>query len=72
MVIPVFGRIAIFVCMGFYLVGPFLVAGMSPKEPFWALGICVAWGVYGAVYFVKASKAKGKAILLTNPAGSTS
>ena len=43
-----------------------------PKEPFWALGICVAWGVYGAIYFVKASKAKGKAILLTNPAGSTS
>jgi len=72
MVIPVFGLIANLLCMGFYLVGPFMVAGMSPKEPFWALGICLAWGVYGAVYFVKASRAKGKAILLANPAGSTS
>jgi len=72
MVIPVFGLIANLVCMLFFLVGPFAVAGMSAKEPFWALGICVAWGVYGAIYFVKASKAKGKAILLTNPAGSTS
>jgi amino acid transporter len=72
MVIPVFGLIANLVCMGFYLVGPFLVAGMSPKEPFWALGICVAWGIYGLVYFLKASKAKGKSILLSNPAGSTS
>jgi len=72
MVIPVFGLLANLACMLFYLVGPFMVAGMSPKEPFWALGICLAWGVYGAVYFVRASKAKGKSILVTNPAGSTS
>jgi len=70
-VVPVFGLLANLVCMGFYLVGPFTVAGMSWKEPFWALGLCLVWGAYGAVYFVKASKAKGKAILLTNPAGST-
>ena len=49
-----------------------MVAGMSPKEPLWALGLCLAWGVYGAVYFVKASKAKNKPMLMTNPVGSTS
>ena len=67
--VPVFGLVANLACMGFYLVGPFTVAGMSWKEPFWALGICLAWGGYGAVYFIKASKAKGKPILLTSPAG---
>lgn len=70
-VVPVFGLIANLLCMGFYLVGPFAVAGMSPKEPFWALGICVAWGAYGAYYFLKASKEKNKPILLTTPVGST-
>jgi hypothetical protein len=29
-----------------------------------ALGISAIWGVYGAVYFLRTSKAKGKAILL--------
>jgi amino acid transporter len=69
-VVPVFGLVANLACMAFYLIGPFTVAGMSPKEPFWALGICVAWGAYGAFYFVKASKAKNKPILL-NAAGTT-
>ncbi|HVR85298.1 MAG TPA: APC family permease [Planctomycetota bacterium] len=72
MVIPVFGLLANLLCMAFYLIGPFLVTGMSPKESFWALGICLAWGVYGAVYFVRSSRAKGKAILLNHAAGSTS
>jgi len=72
MVVPVFGLVANLACMLFYLVGPFTVAGMSPKEPFWALGLSVAWGIYGAVYFVRASKAKGKAMLLPTTAGSTS
>ncbi len=71
-VVPLFGLVANLLCMVFYLVGPFMVAGMSKLEPFVALGIAVLWGGYGLVYFVKASKAKGKAILLTNPAGSTS
>ena len=44
---------------------------MSWKESYVALGICALWGAYGAYYFVKASKAKGKAILLTSPTGST-
>ena len=64
-VVPLFGLVANLLCMGFYLVGPFMVAGMSKLEPFIALGIAVLWGGYGLVYFVKASKAKGKAILLT-------
>lgn len=70
-VVPVFGLIANLGCMLFYLVGPFTVAGMSWKEPFWALGICVVWGAYGAFYFVKASKAKNKPMLVGATAGTT-
>ena len=64
MFVPIFGLIANLLCMLFYLVGPFTVSGMSWKEPYFALGICAIWGVYGAVYFARASKAKGKAVLL--------
>jgi serine/threonine protein kinase len=49
MVVPVFGLFANLACMLFYLVGPFLVSGMSVKEPYIALGICAAWGIYGAI-----------------------
>ena len=38
-VVPVFGLLANLLCMLFYLVGPFSVAGMSCKEPYIALGI---------------------------------
>jgi amino acid transporter len=62
MFIPLFGLFANVVCMLFYLVGPFAVSGMSVKEPYIALGICVVWGGYGAVYFLRASKSKGKAV----------
>jgi hypothetical protein len=37
---------------------------MSVKEPFIALGICAVWGVYGAVYFMRSSKAKARPVLL--------
>jgi APA family basic amino acid/polyamine antiporter len=67
-VIPVFGLLANLAIMLFYLIGPFSVAGMSWKEPYIALGICGLWGVYGAVYFLKTSKAKGKEILLSSKA----
>ncbi len=60
--VPLFGLVANLLCMIFYLVGPFAVAGMSVKEPFIALGICLLWGAYGAVYFLRSSKARGKAI----------
>ena len=66
LVIPILGLLANLVIMLFYLVGPFTVAGMSWKEPYIALGICAIWGVYGAVYFLRSSKAKGKEILLTS------
>ncbi len=64
MVVPVFGLIANLLCMLFYLVGPFTVSGMSVKEPYIALAVCAAWGVYGAIYFARTSKAKGKSVLL--------
>ncbi len=63
-VIPVFGVAANLVCMLFYLVGPFMVTGMSKLEPYVALGVAGAWGLYGAVYFVSASRSKGRTILL--------
>ncbi len=69
MVIPVFGLLANLACMLFYLVGPFVVAGMSWKEPFVALGFCALWGLYGWFYFTTSSKAKGKSILRDFPGG---
>jgi amino acid transporter len=67
MFVPLFGLVANLVCMLFYLVGPFTVSGMSVKEPYIALAICAAWGAYGAAYFLRASKAKGKAVLTDKP-----
>ena len=43
MFVPVFGLLANFGCMLFYLVGPFSVAGMSVKEPYIALGASLLW-----------------------------
>ncbi len=70
-VIPVFGVVANLLCMLFYLVGPFMVTGMSKLEPFIALGVAAAWGIYGAAYFVLASRAKGRTILLDRDVGQT-
>ena len=67
MVVPVFGLIANLLCMLFYLVGPFAVSGMSVKEPYIALAVCGAWGLYGAIYFMRASKAKGRAVMAEKP-----
>ena len=64
--VPLFGLVANLACMLFYLVGPFTVAGMSVKEPYIALGVCALWGVYGAFYFAKSSKAKGRETILTS------
>ncbi len=61
--IPGFGLIANLVCMGFYVAGPFFNLG-TKMEPLTALGIAGVWGLYGAVYFLRASKSKGKAVLL--------
>ncbi|HLK38696.1 MAG TPA: hypothetical protein VKU41_18160, partial [Polyangiaceae bacterium] len=64
-VVPLFGLVANLACMLFYLVGPFMVSGMSLKEPYIALGVCAMWGIYGGIYFMRASKAKAKPVLLT-------
>ena len=63
--VPVFGLVANLACMLFYLIGPFMVSGMSKKEPFIALGVAAAWGVYGLIYFKRRSLQTGKAIVLT-------
>jgi amino acid transporter len=65
MVIPVFGLLANFGCMLFYLVGPFSVPGMSVKEPYIALGVSGLWIVIGAIYLAMSSKSRGKAVILT-------
>jgi APA family basic amino acid/polyamine antiporter len=64
LLIPGFGLVANLVCMAFYLIGPF--GGLGTKmEPLCALGISGAWGLYGAIYFIRSSQAKGRAVLLT-------
>jgi len=65
LVVPVFGLLANFACMLFYLIGPWTVAGMSVKEPYIALGVAAVWGIYGLIYFARSSKAKGKEMILT-------
>jgi amino acid transporter len=67
MVVPVFGLVANLACMLFYLVGPFTVAGMSVKEPYIALAVCAAWGVYGGVYFLRSSRKKAKPVFVERP-----
>ena len=64
-VIPILGLLANLSIMLFYLIGPFTVSGMSWKEPYIALGFVAIWGIYGALYFLKSSKAKGKEVLLS-------
>jgi len=63
--IPGFGLIANLVCMGFYIAGPVFGLGTF-KEPLLALGISAVWGIYGAIYFIRSSQKKGKAVLLTS------
>jgi amino acid transporter len=65
--IPGLGLLANLVCMAFYLAGPFFSLG-TKMEPLTALGIAALWGLYGAFYFIKSSRTKGKAILLDKQA----
>ncbi len=77
--IPGFGLLANIVCMAFYLISPVFGLGTF-KEPLLALGISAVWGIYGAIYFLRSSKAKGKIrsariqadSRLVNPSTSTS
>lgn len=68
MFVPVFGLLANLLCMLFYLVGPFMVAGMSWKESYCALGVAALWGIYGIIYFTMRSKKTGKPVILSQPA----
>ncbi len=61
--IPAFGLVANLVCMAFYLISPIFGLG-TLKEPLIALGISAIWGAYGAYYFLRSSKAKGKSVLI--------
>ena len=63
--IPAFGLIANLTCMAFYVAGPFFNLG-TKMEPLTALGISAVWGIYGAIYFLRSSKAKGKSVLLAS------
>jgi basic amino acid/polyamine antiporter, APA family len=63
--IPLFGLAANLACMAFYLIGPFMGYG-TPKEPLLALGIAAVWGIYGGIYFMSASKKKGRTTLITD------
>jgi len=65
LLIPGFGLLANLVCMAFYLISPVFGLGTF-KEPLLALAISAIWGIYGAIYFLRSSKAKGKEILLTS------
>jgi basic amino acid/polyamine antiporter, APA family len=65
LLIPGFGLLANLACMTAYLIVPFLGYG-TWKEPYLALGISAVWGIYGGIYFLRSSKAKGKAVLLTS------
>jgi hypothetical protein len=65
--IPLFGLFANLGCMIFYLIGPFMGFG-SKMEPLLALGIALVWGIYGAIYFVRTNKVKGRTTLVANRA----
>jgi APA family basic amino acid/polyamine antiporter len=65
LLIPGFGLLANLACMTAYLIVPFLGYG-TWKEPYLALAISAIWGIYGGIYFLRSSKAKGKAVLLSS------
>ncbi|HUN57002.1 MAG TPA: APC family permease [Candidatus Binataceae bacterium] len=64
MIVPVFGALANFACMAFYIIGPIEGLG-SVKEPLMAVGFAALWGLYGAFYFARNSKKRGKSATLT-------
>ncbi len=63
LLIPVFGLLANLACMAFYVIGPFMGYG-TKLEPLIALGVALVWGIYGGVYFLRASKVSGRTTLV--------
>ena len=59
MMVPVFGAMANFGCMAFYIIGPMEGLGSARSRLLqWnAVGI---WGTYGAYYFSRNSKKLGR------------
>ncbi|HUK22268.1 MAG TPA: APC family permease [Gemmatimonadales bacterium] len=62
MLVPIFGTIANFACLAFYIIGPLEGLG-SVKEPLLAVAFSAVWGLYGVFYFVRTSKRAGKPIM---------
>jgi len=68
MVVPIFGAVANFACLAFYIIGPLEGLG-SVKEPLIAVLLSVIWGVYGGMYFVRNSRRRGKeTMVMAKPA----
>jgi amino acid transporter len=65
LLIPVFGLLANLACMVFYIIGPFMGYG-TKMEPLLALAIAAVWGIYGAIYFLRSSKAMGRSTLVVS------
>jgi amino acid transporter len=63
--IPIFGLAANLACMAFYLIGPFMGYG-TKMEPLLALGFALVWAIYGGIYFLRSSKAKGRTTLIAD------
>ena len=70
LIIPVLGLLANLACMAFYLIGPFMGYG-TKMEPLLALGIAAVWGIYGGIYFIRASKKTGRTTLVSRSAASS-
>jgi amino acid transporter len=68
MVVPIFGAVANFACLAFYIIGPLEGLG-SAKEPLLAVAFSVIWAVYGAIYFTRNSRRRGReTVLMERPA----
>ena len=63
--VPMFGLVANFLCMLFYLIGPWMVPGMNKTEPYVALGVVAAWGIYGMLYFKSRSAKLARPLFLS-------
>ena len=63
MVVLIFGATANFACLAFYVIGPLEGLG-SWKEPIFAVILSLIWGIYGAIYFTRNSRKKGKETIL--------
>ncbi len=65
LLIPVFGLLANLACMAFYVIGPWMGYG-TKMEPLLALGVALVWAIYGGLYFLRSSKAKGRTTIIAD------